>query len=467
MHLAEYYIALRARRLRATSPRSSSWTGRSPETSRTSSGARATSSRTTSRCSRGWRRPAGRVTNLDLELARLLVANHELKIPSPRSQLLKLAALSSLFDGEEMDASQRSSTSLGADRRHLPVLREDLARARLGLPHLRGRAPTARTGSSSSGQVSRTIGSGSSSAALAVADHVFNPKSEHPLRIRARATTPSGGSPPTTSTTSSSIFVLELTRRAWSESILPIGLTKDSGASELVKTVVPLLQDSRTRRLLARPAQLQQRQDAPADQQRGERRERPHPVAHRRTSTPRSGRWSPWPTTSLPRGEARARGAYRNVIYPERMFVKTYIQLWSSKNDPAVRSHVFTFDRPAYPGYDHWGDLVDPQQGQRDRREDHPDPQPAGGVSDDEPRDVDPRSRCPGRWSPRPSATTIRSSSPTRRRSSSSSRAGRPTSGPWRSRWPKSELDQQVLFSQRFRDYRSQVEAKRKGGQVR
>ena len=30
----------------------------------------------------------------------------------------------------------------------------------------------------------------------------------------------------------------------------------------------------------------------------------------------------------------------------------------------------------------------------------------------------------------------------------------------------KSELDQQVLFSQRFRDYRSQVEAKRKGGKA-
>jgi hypothetical protein len=28
----------------------------------------------------------------------------------------------------------------------------------------------------------------------------------------------------------------------------------------------------------------------------------------------------------------------------------------------------------------------------------------------------------------------------------------------------KSKLDQQVLFSQRFRDYRSQVEAKRKSG---
>ena len=28
----------------------------------------------------------------------------------------------------------------------------------------------------------------------------------------------------------------------------------------------------------------------------------------------------------------------------------------------------------------------------------------------------------------------------------------------------KSDLDQQVLFSQRFRDYRSQVESQRKGG---
>src|SRR5271163_4786440 len=50
----------------------------------------------------GMATPSGKVTSLDLELARLLVANPELKIPSPRSQLLRLAALSLLFDGAEM-----------------------------------------------------------------------------------------------------------------------------------------------------------------------------------------------------------------------------------------------------------------------------------------------------------------------------------------------------------------------------
>ena len=34
------------------------------------------------------------------------------------------------------------------------------------------------------------------------------------------------------------------------------------------------------------------------------------------------------------------------------MFIKSYIQLWSSKNDRSVRSHVFSYDRPCYPKFD-------------------------------------------------------------------------------------------------------------------
>jgi hypothetical protein len=34
-------------------------------------------------------------------------------------------------------------------------------------------------------------------------------------------------------------------------------------------------------------------------------------------------------------------GAFKNLISEERMFAKSYIQLWSSKNDPSVRSHEY------------------------------------------------------------------------------------------------------------------------------
>ena len=45
-------------------------------------------------------------------------------------------------------------------------------------------------------------------------------------------------------------------------------------------------------------------------------------------------------------------GAYKNVIASERLFVKSYFQLWESENDPTLRSHVFLYDRPCYPQYD-------------------------------------------------------------------------------------------------------------------
>ena len=39
--------------------------------------------------------------------------------------------------------------------------------------------------------------------------------------------------------------------------------------------------------------------------------------------------------------QARVKGAYKNVISAERMFVKSYVQLWQSENDLTMRSHLF------------------------------------------------------------------------------------------------------------------------------
>ena len=408
----------------------------------------------------GMETPSGRVTNFDLELARLSVANPELKIPSPRSQFLKFAAILSLFDGEERTLAQILD-GLGSDRSHLPILREDLReldaayhvfeegaeegdkkfKLRAGVKDYRERVV---------------------SAALAVADHVFNPKSEHPLRVKAGPHHAERWITADDLDYLVLIFVLELTRKAWSEDILPIGLTKDSAAAELVKTVVPLLRNSRigefahplpnfnSDKMLLQTNSVVNAASIPTPW---------HTIdidAAFRTMVPVAD-------DSLPRGEARARGAYRNVIYPERVFVKTYIQLWSSRNDPAVRSHVFTFDRPAYAGFDHWGDLVvhnrDNEIDEKitpilNLREESAMTNLAMSILFKMSGEVVPEAlghNYPLFLADKKAKFVLRQSK-------------NAYLGAVEVEMAKSELDQQVLFSQRFRDYRSQVEAKRKGG---
>jgi len=45
-------------------------------------------------------------------------------------------------------------------------------------------------------------------------------------------------------------------------------------------------------------------------------------------------------------------GAIRNRITPERLFLKTYVQLSKTKTDPRLRSNVLFIDRLVYPEYD-------------------------------------------------------------------------------------------------------------------
>jgi len=408
----------------------------------------------------GMETPFGPVTNFDLELARLLVANPELEIPSPRSQLLKLAAVSSLFDGSALTLSQILDKVV-SDPPHLPVLRDDLQELdstyhifeegsagddrkfmlRPGVKDYRERVVT---------------------AALSVADHIFNPKAEHPLRIK------SGPRHAERWITADDldylvlILVLELTRRAWSENVLPLGLTKDSAAAELVNAVVPLLRDSRAEefryalpnfnsdKMLLQTNSVVNAVSVPTPW---------HTVdidAAFRTMVPVAD-------ATLPRGEARARGAYRNVIYPERAFVKTYMQLWSSKNDPTVRSHVFTFDRPAYAGYDHWGAIVvhnkDNEIDEKvlpilNLREECAMTNLAMSILFKMSGEVVPEAlghNYPLFLADKKAKFVLKQSREA-------------YLGAVEVEMAKSDLDQQVLFSQRFRDYRSQVESKRKGG---
>ena len=190
----------------------------------------------------GMETPAGKVTAFDLELSRMLVANPDLKIPSPRSQLMKFAAVSCLFGGEELTLLEIMER-LKADQSHIPRLRNELKELDTEF-HI-----FERTGGTE-GDAKFKLNYGVKdfrkrvvAAALQVCDHVFNPKSDHPLRIKA-------GSGEERWITADDldylvlVLVLELTRRAWAEHLLPIGLIKDTGASELVKTVAHVLRNS-------------------------------------------------------------------------------------------------------------------------------------------------------------------------------------------------------------------------------
>jgi hypothetical protein len=404
----------------------------------------------------GMSTPLGKVTGLDLELARMLVPNPDLKIPAPRSQLLKFAAISCLFDGEELSLKEIAER-LGDGEGHVPLIRREFREldsefqlfewSREGDAKFKLK-PDVKD------YWGRVVG-----AALEVCDRIFNPKGEHPLRMKTER-----GERWITADDIDYlvlVLVLELTRRAWSEHLLPIGFVKDSGASELVKAVAPILRASGLAKL-----------DHPLPNFNSDK------MILQTNSVANAGAVpTPWHSVdidaafrtmvwedddSLPRGEARVRGAYRNVITPERMFVKTYIQLWSSKTNPAVRSHVFTFDRPAYAGHDHWGDLLlhneDNEIDERispvlNLREESSMTNLAMTILVEMAGEVIPEAlghNYPLFLADKKAKFVLKQNIEA-------------YAGAVDVEMARSELDQQVLFSQKFRDYRSQVEAKRRG----
>jgi hypothetical protein len=170
------------------------------------------------------------------------------------------------------------------------------------------------------------------------------------------------------------IMIYSLLRLAWEKNVLVIGLIKDSAAAELTKTIIPILQDARKihvvgndmgggiRRLPAFNSDKQLLQTSSVVN--GESVRTPWRTfefdACFRTMAPIiDGAGNNDNNKSyLKANSPRVRGAFKNVISAEKMFVKSYLQLWQSENDPTVRSHVFSYDRPCYPVLDVPGELL-------------------------------------------------------------------------------------------------------------
>jgi hypothetical protein len=293
--------------------------------------------------------PAGVVTAFDLELTRMLLSDSALAIPTPRAQLLKFAAVALLFGGSEFSAEQLIEAT-GAHPGRVQRLREDLFKLDKQFGILDSSAAGFRLKPGVGGFWERVLG-----ASLRVAEHIFNPGGGHPLRIER-----AGKEVWVTADDLDFlvlVFIQAITRKAWADRILPVGFTKDTNAFELVKAVVPLLQSAgilkaghplpnfNSDKMLLQTNSVVNAPGIPTPW---------HTIeidAAFRTMAPVAD-----PT--LGKGKARVNGAYANVIYPERAYVKTYIQLWSSEAAPHVRSHVFTFDRPVYPEFDHWDELL-------------------------------------------------------------------------------------------------------------
>jgi hypothetical protein len=397
--------------------------------------------------------PSGKVTALDLELARMLLPNPELVTPAPRSQLLKFAAVLELFGGESLTARDLVER-LGADPKWAGRLNDDLVELERQFGGFEQISPAFKLKPGASAYWDRVL-----DATLAVARHVFAPNGGHPLLVKK------GGSERWVTADDLDFMVLvlirALTRKAWVEGILPIGFTKDTNAFEFVNTVVPILgraglidsvrkfPNFNSDKMLLQTNSVVNAADIPTPWYT------PEIDASFRTMAPVDD-------PELAAGSARVNGAFENVIYQERVYLKSYIQLWSSDSSPSVRSHVFTYDRPVYPGHDHWDEVA--------------------LFNKDGPADV---KILPVLHFQRGSSLTnmvmamltemgkevipeaLGHNYPLfladKKAKSILEETRQAYLGAVAIEMAKSDLDQQVLFSRRFRDYRSQIEGRRRG----
>jgi hypothetical protein len=397
--------------------------------------------------------PAGTVTALDLELARMLLHNQDLAIPAPRSQLLKFASIHELFGGESL-TSVDLITRIGADPKWVDRLQDDLVKLDEKFGAFEQTFPAFKIKEGASGYWERVL-----HAALTVAERIFNPRSGHPLRVPK-----AGGEVWVTADDLDFlvlIFIRALTRRAWADRLLPIGFIKDTNAFEFLNAAVPILVNTglmpplerkfpnfNSDKMLFQTNSVVNAAEIPTPWHT------PDIDASFRTMAPQ-------PDDSLGRGKARVNGAYENVITPERNYLKTYIQLWSSESTPSVRSHVFTFDRPVYHGYDHWDEVV---LFNRD------------GPADSEIRPVLHYLRGSHLTNmvmavlyemgkeviPEALGHNYPLFLADKKAKSILEETRQAYLGAVAIEMAKSDLDQQVLFSRKFRDYRSQIEGKRR-----
>ncbi len=296
----------------------------------------------------------GRISNLDLELGRMLISNQELGVPPPRSQFLKFAAMQALIDDGEHTIDALIS-GLGANSERASKLFNDLTE------DFSDAFSSKHTSLSSSFELKPEVKNYWNrllEALEGMATHIFSPPpGEHQLSLRQ------GNEERWINTNDldylTLITIYAILREAWKRNILVIGIVKDTAANELVKTVIPIMEDAGLLRFAKELPRfesdkmlLQANSIVNSAHLKTPWRTFEYDVCFRTISPDERPETRELMPQTREKGSSYVMGAFGNVITCERMFVKSYFQLWSSPNDPTVRSHVFLYDRPCYPQYD-------------------------------------------------------------------------------------------------------------------
>ena len=299
----------------------------------------------------------GKVTSLDLELARILHPNGQLGIPIARSHLIKYAAINQLLKlkKEDNDFSNHLTyedllSMIGGSNKRIGKLKSDLLKLDKKYSIFNSGYKNLHANALDTLYWERIF-----SASLKVCEHIFNtPEGKHPLIFEEPT---SFGKRCWITISDIDYLVLmmiyALLRLAWEKNVLVIGLVKDIAASEMAKTIIPLLKEARKIReyrlpeygsdkALLQTASIINFSDITAPWNTFE-----FDSCFRTISPILNVKNNPNSPLHL-----QVKGAFKNVISSERMFLKSYLQLWQSDNDPSVKSHVFSYDRPCYPGFD-------------------------------------------------------------------------------------------------------------------
>jgi len=321
----------------------------------------------------GMKTEFGQVSSLDIELARMLHPNALLKIPFPRSQFLKYAAIQTLISRPDGSVTGYEDllNRIGANKERLKKLKKDLekfdSKFHLFQSDIRSQQATGENISFELESTVKDYWKRVFSASVKLADHIFDtPLGEHPLLFNY-----DDGVKKWITTYDveylTLMMIYSLVRLAWEKNVLIIGMIKDMAAAELIKTIIPILEangDINFKHHLPKFSNdrmlLQCNSVINANSVKTPWKTFEFDSCFRTMALDREKLNNRNNNTEQNDGKngIRVKGAFKNLISIERMFVKSYIQLWSSLEDPSVRSYVFSYDRPCYPSYDTEGDLV-------------------------------------------------------------------------------------------------------------
>ncbi len=148
------------------------------------------------------------------------------------------------------------------------------------------------------------------------------------------------------------LFTLNmLLEKSWEKRILLIGITKDTAARDLKNHVLPVLVSNNTWR-----SDLSQEELSRAPNTDRMLLQTLSVFNHQTVRVPWSlVEYDSCFLTTIPDFSKRpgfVSGAIKNKITPERLFLKTYVQLSQTEYDPQLRSNVLLIDRLTHPRFD-------------------------------------------------------------------------------------------------------------------